>query len=65
MVSRKSDVLVLWTDMSSEGENISLQIVDSVKSNLPAPVEDYIFRAKYTSLAPKDVQEAFDNLVHK
>ena len=65
LVSRKTDVLVLWTDMSSEGENICFQIIDNVKSNLPSPNEDYIFRAKYSSLASKDVQETFDNLVHK
>ena len=64
-VSRKADVLVLWTDMSSEGENICFQIIDNVKSKLPTPFEDYIFRAKYTSLSSKDVHETFENLVHK
>lgn len=65
LVSRKADALILWTDMSSEGENICFEVIDNVKNKLPQPIDDYIFRAKYTSLSSKDILEAFENLVHK
>lgn len=65
LVSRKTDVLILWTDVTPEGENICFEIIDNVKTKLPTPIEDYIFRAKYTSLSSKDIQESFENMINK
>lgn len=64
--ARKADVVVLWTDMSIEGENICLDIIDNVKKYLPENKhEDYVFRAKYRSLAVEEITSSFENLIHK
>jgi DNA topoisomerase III len=65
MCSRKADALILWNDMSPQGENMCFEIIDNVKTKLPQPISDYIFRAKFKSLTTKHIQEAFDNMVYK
>lgn len=65
LVSRKADALILWMDMSPEGENICFEVIDNVRNKLPQPLEDYMFRAKFSSLSSKDITEAFENMVHK
>ena len=60
-----ADVLVLWLDWDREGENICFEIINVVDSLLPSPSQDYIFRAKFSSLVPKDIKNSFDNLIHK
>lgn len=64
-VSRKADMLVLWTDMTADGDNVCFEVIDNVRQHLPSPADDYIFRAKYASLASKDISDALDNLVHR
>jgi len=57
--------LVVWTDMNSQGENIAIEIVETVKNQMNFPDDAYIFRANFTSFLPTDIQEAFTNLIHK
>lgn len=63
--ARKADVLVLWTDMSIEGENVWFEIIDNVKPKLPEQHDDYVFRAKFRSLASEDIADAYEKLIHK
>jgi DNA topoisomerase-3 len=65
MCSRKADALILWNDMSPQGENMCFEIIDNVKTKLPQPISDYIFRAKFKSLTSKHIQEAFNKMVYK
>ena len=65
LAARKADLLVLWTDMSIEGENVCFEIIDNVKTKLPEPPEDHILRAKLKSLSSEDIQYTFDNLIYK
>jgi len=59
------DYLVLWLDCDREGENICFEIIDTIKHLLPdenTVGEQVIFRAKFSSLAEKDILGAYNNL---
>jgi DNA topoisomerase-3 len=65
VVSKGVDVLCLWLDCDREGENICFEVIDNVRESMPKPANDYIFRAKFSSIAPKDVITAFETLSYK
>ncbi len=52
VISQGCDVLCLWLDCDREGENICYEVIENSKSNLPKPHGDYIFRARFSSIAP-------------
>lgn len=64
-IGKNTDILCLWLDCDREGENICFEVIDNLKGSLKFPREDYIFRAKFSSLASKDIQYAFDTIMHK
>lgn len=64
-VSKGCDILCLWLDCDKEGENICFEVIENCRQNLPSPCEDYIFRAKFSSIAHQDIHIAYENLMHK
>lgn len=65
VTGKNINVLLLWLDCDREGENICFEVIDNLKGALPYPRENYIFRAKFSSLANKDILEAYQNIIHK
>lgn len=60
-----ADVVVFWLDNDPVGENICLQIQKHIeKIKLPCTRENFL-RAKFSSLARKDIHTAFDGLKYK
>lgn len=59
------NVLLLWLDCDREGENICFEVIDNLKGTLPYPRENYIFRAKFSSLANKDIISAYESIINK
>jgi reverse gyrase len=64
-IGKDINVLLLWLDCDREGENICFEVIDNLKSSLPFPRENYIFRAKFSSLADKDIIHAYENIMNK
>lgn len=59
-LSRKSQWLVLWLDFDREGENICFEVMDRclrANSNL------VVKRAKFSSLIPREIYHACENLI--
>lgn len=61
-VSRGIDYIVLWLDCDKEGENICFEVLDICRHNIPYSRRQRVFRAKFSSIAKKDIQAAFDAL---
>lgn len=63
------DFLVLWLDCDREGENICFEVLHTVRPHLsgralPSAYEGNCYRAKFSSLAPADLQGAMLSLTH-
>ena len=56
------DILCLWLDCDSEGENICYEVIYNALPYLNKRKYQQIFRAKFSSLTKKDLKAAFDNL---
>jgi DNA topoisomerase-3 len=53
--SKGLDYLVLWLDCDKEGENICFEVLDVVGKNIPRSKRQRVFRAKFSSIAQKDL----------
>ena len=60
--SKGIDFMVLWLDCDKEGENICFEVLDICRKNIPSSKKQRIYRAKFSSIAKKDIQAAFDGL---
>lgn len=54
--------MVLWLDCDREGDNICFEVLDVCKKNIPQSKRQRVFRAKFSSIAPKDIVQSFLNL---
>lgn len=54
--------MVLWLDCDREGDNICFEVLDVCKTNIPQSKRQRVFRAKFSSIAPKDIVQSFLNL---
>ncbi len=61
-ISKHLDFLVLWLDCDKEGENICFEVLDVCKHNIPRSKLQRVYRAKFSSIAPKDLQQAYIDL---
>ena len=61
-LSKGKDILCLWLDCDSEGENICYEVIYNSLPYLNKRSYQQIFRAKFSSLTKKDLKEAFDKL---
>ena len=59
--------MVLWLDCDKEGENICFEVLDLCKKNIPKSTSrlQRVYRAKFSSIAKKDIVTAFENLKHE
>lgn len=57
--------MVLWLDCDKEGENICFEVLDICKKNIPQSRLQRVYRAKFSSIAKKDIQHAFESLRHE
>lgn len=65
MVSSNVDFIVLWLDCDKEGENICFEVLDICKNNIPRSNRvQRVYRAKFSSIANKDIVAAFEGLKH-
>jgi len=65
MVSANCDFIVLWLDCDKEGENICFEVLDICKRNIPRSTRTQrVYRAKFSSIAKKDIVTAFEDLKH-
>lgn len=65
MVSKNCDFVVLWLDCDKEGENICFEVLDICKRNIPKSTKvQRVYRAKFSSIANKDIVAAFEGLKH-
>jgi DNA topoisomerase-3 len=49
----------LWLDCDKEGENICFEVLDICRKNIPKSKTQRVFRAKFSSIAKKDIEAAF------
>jgi DNA topoisomerase III len=61
--AKKIDYLVLWLDCDREGENICFEIMSLIENYLPQRGEQNVYRAKFSSIADIDIQQAYNGLV--
>ena len=54
--------MVLWLDCDKEGENICFEVLDICKQNIPRSKIQRVYRAKFSSIAEKDLKMAFQEL---
>jgi DNA topoisomerase-3 len=54
-VSRGVDFMVLWLDCDKEGENICFEVLDICRKNIPSSRLQRVYRAKFSSIAKKDI----------
>lgn len=65
MISKNVDFIVLWLDCDKEGENICFEVLDICKRNIPNSKKvQRVYRAKFSSIAHKDIVAAFEGLKH-
>jgi DNA topoisomerase-3 len=57
--------MVLWLDCDKEGENICFEVLNICRSNIPKSKKQRVFRAKFSSIAKKDIEGAFNALKHE
>ena len=63
MCSANMDFIVLWLDCDKEGENICFEVLEICKKNIPRSKKTQrIYRAKFSSIANKDIVAAFEDL---
>ena len=55
IVSRGVDYIVLWLDCDKEGENICFEVLDICRKNIYSSKKQRVFRAKFSSIAKKDI----------
>ena len=60
--AKKADYLVLWLDCDREGENICFEVINCVQSKMNRVPGQQIFRAKFSAVAPSDVDKAMRTL---
>ncbi|CAE7021296.1 TOP3B [Symbiodinium sp. CCMP2456] len=68
--AKDCDILVLWLDCDREGENICFEVLELALPHMrPAPVGAFpdayrgcVYRARFSSLAPQDLQAAMMQL---
>jgi len=66
MVSVNCDFVVLWLDCDKEGENICFEVLEICKRNIPKSQKvQRVYRAKFSSIANKDIVAAFEGLQHQ
>ena len=63
-MSRNVDFIVLWLDCDKEGENICYEVLQICRKNIPQSRLQRVYRAKFSSIAKKDIQTAFEQLKH-
>ena len=61
-ISSGKDILCLWLDCDSEGENICYEVIYNALPYMNKKSYQQIYRAKFSSLTKKDLKYAFDNL---
>ena len=61
-LSSGKDILCLWLDCDSEGENICYEVIYNCLPYLNKRNYQQIFRAKFSSLTKKDLKQAFDHI---
>ena len=61
-LSSGKDILCLWLDCDSEGENICYEVIYNALPYLNRRDYQQIFRAKFSSLTKKDLKAAFDHI---
>jgi DNA topoisomerase-3 len=61
---RNADYLVLWLDCDKEGENICFEVINAVQPGIKAHPygEQTIFRARFSSITDRDIQQAMMQL---
>jgi DNA topoisomerase-3 len=65
LISKNADFIVLWLDCDKEGENICFEVLDICKRNIPNSKKvQRVYRAKFSSIAHKDIVAAFEGLKH-
>lgn len=67
MCSSNCDFIALWLDCDKEGENICYEVLDICKRNIPKSSNKVqrVFRARFSSIANKDIVAAFEGLKHE
>ena len=61
-LSSGKDIICLWLDCDSEGENICYEVIYNCLPYMNKKNYQQIYRAKFSSLTKKDLKYAFDNL---
>ena len=61
-LSKGKDILCLWLDCDSEGENICYEVIHNSLPYLNRKNYQQIFRAKFSSLTKKDLKQAFESI---
>ena len=61
-LAKKQDILCLWLDCDSEGENISYEIIYNVYPLMNKKNYQQIYRAIFYSLTKEDIKNAFQNI---
>jgi DNA topoisomerase-3 len=54
--------VILWLDCDKEGENICFEVLDICKRSIPSSRLQRVYRAKFSSIAKKDLEAAFKDL---
>lgn len=67
MLSSDCDFIVLWLDCDREGENICYEVLEICKKHIPrsSVKVQRVYRAKFSSIANKDIVAAFEGLKHE
>ena len=55
------DALILWLDCDREGENISFEVIDVIKNGYKKK-NFIIYRARYSAITKRDLDNAMENL---
>ncbi|CAK8990534.1 DNA topoisomerase 3-beta-1 (DNA topoisomerase III beta-1) [Durusdinium trenchii] len=69
--ARNCDLLILWLDCDREGENICFEVMELALPQMKPPSGAFphayhgmVYRARFSSLAPQDLQAAMTQLAH-
>ena len=60
--AENKDILMLWLDCDSEGENICYEVIYNVLQYMNQKDYQQIYRALFSSLAEEKIKEAFNNI---